>query len=76
MGEWAKARTPWADGWRRRLQEVRLGGLECFAASALGLGGPALAQAEQRARMLIELAPYPETAHRILIEALRAYERP
>jgi pentatricopeptide repeat protein len=67
------------------LEEVRLRGLECFAAAGLGLGGPALAQAEERARMLTELAPYRETAHGILMEALaargnvaealRAYER-
>jgi SARP family transcriptional regulator, regulator of embCAB operon len=77
--------APWIDDWRRRLGEVRLRGLECFAAAGLGLGGPALAQAEERARMLTELAPYRETGHRILIEALerrgnlaealRAYER-
>ncbi len=77
--------APWIDEWRRRLEEVRLRGLECFAAAGLGLGGPALAQAEERARMLTELAPYRETAHRILMEALerrgnlaealRAYER-
>jgi DNA-binding SARP family transcriptional activator len=77
--------APWIDDWRRRLEEVRLRGLECFAASALGLGGPALAQAEQRARTLTELAPFRETGHRILMEALerrgnlaealRAYER-
>jgi DNA-binding SARP family transcriptional activator len=75
----------WIDGWRHRLEEVRLRGLECFAAAGLGLGGPALAQAEERARILTELAPYRETGHRILIEAherrgnvaeaLRAYER-
>jgi SARP family transcriptional regulator, regulator of embCAB operon len=62
--------VPWIDQWRRRLEEVRLRGLECFAAASLGLGGPALAQAEERARMLTELAPYRETAHNILIEAL------
>ena len=77
--------APWIDQWRRRLEEVRLRGLECFAAAGLGLGGPALAQAEERARLLTELAPYRETAHHILIEALerrgnvaealRAYER-
>ena len=77
--------APWIDEWRRRLEEIRLRGLECFAAAGLGLGGPALAQAEERARMLTALAPYRETAHRILIEALerrgnvaealRAYER-
>jgi SARP family transcriptional regulator, regulator of embCAB operon len=77
--------APWIDQWRRRLEEVRLRGLECFAAASLGLGGPALAQAEERARMLTELAPYRESGHRILMEALeqrgniaealRAYER-
>jgi DNA-binding SARP family transcriptional activator len=77
--------APWIDQWRRRLEEVRVRGLECFAAAGLGLGGPALAQAEERARMLTELAPYRETAHGILMEALaargnvaealRAYER-
>jgi DNA-binding SARP family transcriptional activator len=77
--------APWIDQWRRRLEEVRLRGLECFAAAGLGLGGPALAQAEERARTLTELAPYRETGHHILIEALerrgnvaealRAYER-
>jgi DNA-binding SARP family transcriptional activator len=75
----------WIDEWRRRLEEIRLRGLECFAAAGLGLGGPALAQAEERARMLTELAPYRETGHRMLMEALegrgnvaeafRAYER-
>jgi DNA-binding SARP family transcriptional activator len=77
--------APWIDAWRRRLEEVRLRGLECFAAAGLGLGGPALAQAEERARILTELAPYRETGHQVLIEALarrgnvaealRAYER-
>jgi DNA-binding SARP family transcriptional activator len=77
--------APWIDQWRRRLEEVRLRGLECFAAASLGLGGPALAQAEERARMLTELAPYRETGHRLLMEALarrgnvaealRAYEK-
>jgi DNA-binding SARP family transcriptional activator len=77
--------APWIDQWRRRLEEVRLRGLECFAAAGLGLGGAGLPQAEERARMLTELAPYRETGHRILLEALeqrgnlaealRAYER-
>ena len=44
--------SAWIDRWRRRL-EVRLR-LECFAAAGLGLGGPALAQAEERARMLTD----------------------
>jgi DNA-binding SARP family transcriptional activator len=61
---------PWLDEWRRRLDDVRLRGLECFAAARLGLGGPALPQAEECGRRLIELAPYRETGHRILMEAL------
>lgn len=77
--------APWIDEWRRRLEDVRLRGLECFAAASLGLGGPALAQAEERARMLTALAPYRESGYCLLMEALerrgnvaealRAYER-
>jgi DNA-binding SARP family transcriptional activator len=61
---------PWLDEWRRRLDDVRLRGLECFAAARLGLGGPTLPQAEECGRRLIELAPYRETGYRILMEAL------
>jgi DNA-binding SARP family transcriptional activator len=61
---------PWLDDWRRRLDDVRVRGLECFAAARLGLGGPTLPQAADCARLLIELAPFRETGHRILMEAL------
>jgi DNA-binding SARP family transcriptional activator len=61
---------PWLDEWRRRLEDIHLRGLECFAQARLGLGGPTLPQAEDAARRLIELAPYRESGHRILIEAL------
>jgi SARP family transcriptional regulator, regulator of embCAB operon len=61
---------PWLEEWRRRLDDVRARGLESFAAARLGLGGSALPQAEECARRLIELAPYRETGHRILMEAL------
>jgi DNA-binding SARP family transcriptional activator len=61
---------PWLEEWRRRLDDVRLRGLECFAAARLGLGGSALPQAEECARRLIELAPYRETGHEILMQAL------
>jgi DNA-binding SARP family transcriptional activator len=60
----------WLDEWRRRLDDIRLRGLECFAAARLGLGGPTLPQAEECGRRLVELAPYRETGHRILMEAL------
>ena len=61
---------PWLDDWRRRLDDVRLRGLECFAAARLGLGGPTLPQAADCARQLIELAPFRETGYLILMEAL------
>ena len=75
----------WLDDWRRRLEDVRVRGLECFATARLGLGGPTLPQAADCARQLIEMAPFRETGHRILMEslersgnvaeALRAYDR-
>src|SRR5262245_42922419 len=61
---------PWLDEWRRRLDDVQLRGLECLAAARLGLGGPTLPQAADCARRLIELAPFRETGHQILMEAL------
>ena len=64
--------------------EVRLRGLECFAAASLGLGGR-VAQAQRTRQDATALAPYRETGHRLLMEALarrgnvaealRAYER-
>jgi SARP family transcriptional regulator, regulator of embCAB operon len=60
----------WLDEWRRRLEDVRLRGLECFAKARLGLGGPTLPQAADCARQLIDLAPFRETGHLILMEAL------
>jgi DNA-binding SARP family transcriptional activator len=60
---------PWLDEWRRRLEDIHLRGLECLAQARLGLGGPTLPQAEDAARRMIELAPYRETGHLILIEA-------
>jgi DNA-binding SARP family transcriptional activator len=61
---------PWLDEWRRHLDDVRLRGLECFAAASLGLGGPTLPRAEECGRRLIALAPFHETGYRILMEAL------
>lgn len=61
---------PWLSEWRRRLDEVRLLGVECFATARLGVGGPTLPQAEECGRRLIALAPYRETGYRILMEAL------
>jgi DNA-binding SARP family transcriptional activator len=61
---------PWLDERRRRLDDIRISGLECVAAASLGLGGPELPQAASCARRLVELAPYRESGYRILMEAL------
>jgi SARP family transcriptional regulator, regulator of embCAB operon len=66
---------PWLEERRRRLEDIQLRGLECFAEARLGLGGPTLPQAEECARRLIELAPYRETGHRMLMEALERKRR-
>jgi DNA-binding SARP family transcriptional activator len=77
---------PRADEYRRRLEEIRLAALECYAAVALGIGGSELPPGERVARKLVALAPYREHAHTLLMEilaargnraeALRAYEQP
>jgi DNA-binding SARP family transcriptional activator len=64
--------APWAAAVRERLDDVRLRALECVAAVGLGLGGAELASTERAARRLIELAPFRESGHRALMEALAA----
>ncbi len=63
---------PWADEHRRRLEEIRVSALECYAAVALGVGGSELAPGERSARELITLAPYRERGHALLMEILTA----
>jgi DNA-binding SARP family transcriptional activator len=60
----------WLQDWRRRLEDVRLSGLESLATASLHIGGPELPQAAGCARRLIELAPFRESGHWILMEAL------
>jgi DNA-binding SARP family transcriptional activator len=75
---------PWAEQYRRRLEEIHIAALECYAAVALGVGGSELAPGERSARELVALAPFREHAHALLMqilsergntaEALRVYE--
>jgi DNA-binding SARP family transcriptional activator len=75
---------PWAEEYRRRLEEIRIAALECYAAVGLGVGGSELAPGERVARELVELAPYRERGYALLMqilaargngaEALRVYE--
>jgi pentatricopeptide repeat protein len=67
---------PWIDQWRRRLSDVRVRGLECHAAAALQLGGPALALAERSARAVTELSPFRESAYAVLMDALERQGNP
>ena len=54
---------PWADEYRRRLEEIRVAALECYAAVALGVGGSELAPGERARASSITLAPYRERGH-------------
>lgn len=62
--------APWIDEHRRQLAEIRLRALDCYAAAGLGIGDTELAATERAARELIRLAPFRETGHRYLMEAL------
>ncbi|MEY2512973.1 MAG: hypothetical protein QOJ89_331, partial [bacterium] len=66
----AEADAAWAEDERRRLDELLLRALECLAACGLGVGGSQLSVTERAARRLIGLAPYRETGHRYLMQAL------
>ena len=61
---------PWLDGWRRRLDDVRVRGLECFAAARLGLGRPDTPASRGLRTPADRAGPFRETGHRILMEAL------
>ncbi len=63
---------PWAEEYRRRLEEIRCAALECYAAVALGVGGTELAPGERVARELVALEPFRERAHALLMEILVA----
>jgi DNA-binding SARP family transcriptional activator len=80
-----EAQAPWAEAWRRRLADVRIRALECYAETCLGLRGAELPGAERAGRELVEAAPFRESGHLLLMralaargnvaEALAAYER-
>ncbi len=63
---------PWADEYRRRLEEIRICALECYAAVAFGVGGSELAPGERVARELVAAAPYRERGHALRMEILTA----
>src|SRR4051794_27035665 len=62
----------WIDERRRELEELRTEALEAIARAGVAQGGPALADAERAARAAVEAAPFRESAHAALMEALGA----
>jgi SARP family transcriptional regulator, regulator of embCAB operon len=64
--------APWIDEWRRRLDDVLVRALECYATACLGLGGTELAGAERAARQLVAVVPLRESAAALLMRALEA----
>jgi hypothetical protein len=68
-----EAETPWADSWRRRIGDILIRALECYAEACLHLAGTELPGAERAARELVETAPLHETGHLLLMRALAAH---
>jgi DNA-binding SARP family transcriptional activator len=69
LGEYEDA---WIETWRRKLDEVLVRALECYARACLGLGGTELAGAERAARHLVRSAPLHESGYGLLMAALEA----
>ena len=63
---------PWVDAWRRRLQDVQCHALETHARSSLALGGSELAVADRATAVLVERAPFRESATALRMEVLEA----
>ena len=66
--------APWIDDVRHTLEELRLRALECYAATALALGGTEIAAAVRAGRQLVRLAPLRESGYRYLMQALAAQD--
>jgi SARP family transcriptional regulator, regulator of embCAB operon len=62
--------APWIEEMRRDLEETYLRSLELAASASLGIGGSELDTAERTARALVKEAPYRESGHRLLMQAL------
>lgn len=60
----------WLDDERRALAALHIRALEAYAGATLGVGGTELAAAVRVGRRLVELEPYRESGHRILMDAL------
>lgn len=63
---------PWVEARRRDLEELRLRTLERVGSAALELGGSGIGAAERSGRAIVESAPFRESGHLLLMEALAA----
>jgi DNA-binding SARP family transcriptional activator len=68
--------APWIDEQRHRLEEIHARALELVGRACLEIGGSELDTAERSARTLIAKAPYRESGHRLLMEALTTRGNP
>lgn len=62
----------WIAGERRRLEEILVRALELVGRACIEIGAGELDTAERAARSLIARAPYRESGHRLLMDALAA----
>jgi DNA-binding SARP family transcriptional activator len=64
--------APWTEDVRNELDDLHLRALEAYGTACLDLGGTELPAAERSGRELVRLAPFRESGHRVMIEALAA----
>jgi DNA-binding SARP family transcriptional activator len=62
--------APWIEDERGRLTDILLRALHAYAVSALGIGGTELPAAVRTGRRLVRLAPFRESGHLVLMQAL------
>jgi DNA-binding SARP family transcriptional activator len=60
--------APWIAVVRRRVEELHVRSLELVGGACLEIGGSETSTAERCARQLVELAPYRESGHRLLMQ--------
>jgi len=64
--------TTWIVDVRNELEDIHLRALEAYGSACLNIGETELPAAERSGRELVRLAPFRESGHRIMIEALAA----
>jgi DNA-binding SARP family transcriptional activator len=66
----------WLVDERRRVTQLRLRALETYGLACLGIGGTEVASAVRAGTELVEAAPFRESGHRLLMQALVASGNP